>query len=219
MVKTPLSGVKAMINSLAFRTIIIGIILTALVAGGAFYLFQPKNTTSTPQESKNLLESSVPSKTFKEYVDESGFSFRYPDDVVINKKDIKDETIYADLELNSPKAKGNITIKIMDTKIKSLEDWFLENKLSSLSASVKNSRIGDLPGWEIKFDSQLTTISLDQNILFTIDVNPQGEYWVSVRNTLLSSFIFVEKQQESSLDTQSTDPAESDIILEEEVIE
>lgn len=208
-----------MVNSLAFRIVIIGIMLTALVAGGAFYLFQPKNTTSTPQESKNLLGSNIPSKTHKEYVDESGFSFQYPDDVVINKKEVKDETTYADLELNSSKAKGSITIKIMDTKIKSIEDWLLENKLSSLLASVKDTKIGDLPGWEIKFNNNLMTISIDQNILFSVNVNQQDEYWLSVRNTLLSSFIFVEKQQESSLDTQSTDPAESDIILEEEVIE
>ena len=208
-----------MINSITFRIVIIGIILTVVVAVSAFYLFQPKNTTSTPQESKNLLGSNVPSKTLKEYVDESGFSFSYPDDVVINKKGIKDEISYADLELNSPKAKGNITIKIMDTKIKSLEDWLLENKLSSLSASVKDAKIGDLPGWEIKFNNNLMTISIDQNIFFSVNVNQQDEYWLSVRNTLLSSFIFVEKQQESRLDTQFTDAAESDIILEEEVIE
>lgn len=210
---------KTMINSVAFRIVIIGIILTIVVVGSAFYLFQPKNTTSTPQENKNLLESNIPSKTLKEYVDESGFSFRYPDDVVVNKKEIKDETTYADLELNSTKAKGNITIKIMDTKIKSPEDWLLENKLSTLSASVKDTKIGDLPGWEIKFGNKLTTLSIDQNILFTIDVNQQDEYWLSVRNTLFSSFIFVEKQQESSLDVPSTDMEGDDIILEEEVIE
>jgi len=210
-----------MTKNLAFRMIIVSIILTVVTAGSAFYLFRPKNTVSPlPKESKNFLTSkTLPSKTLKEYTDDSGFSFKYSEDVVVVKKEVKDSSTYADLELNSTKAQGNILIKIEDTKLESFEDWLLENKLTTTSAAVKDIKLGDLSGWETKLDNKLIALSLDQHILFTIEVISYDKYWLDVYNTILSSFSFVAGEATSATEGNVSDVAGDDIILEEETIE
>ena len=202
-------------KSLVIKIIIISIVIVGVVVSSS-YLFRTKNTISPisePQESKTIV-SKNPSKTLKEYTDSSGFSFKYPDDVGILKKDASDSATYTSLEFKSDKNKGSISIKIEDTKLKSIDDWFTENKLSSSSADTKEIKIGDIVGTEIKANNKLIAVGLDQNVLFTIEVDSQEKYWQNVYNTILSSFNVVPQQASG----QSSDNS-SDVVLEEETVE
>ena len=201
-------------KSLAIPIVTIALITIVVVI--IFFLLRPKNIVS-PISSKDLNTEIVtsreqPSKQLKEYVCVSGFSFNYPDDVLLEERKLTDDTVYEDLYLTSNQTKGNIVIKIADTRIKSLEELFPQ------IVTAKETKIGDLMGREINENNKQTAIALDQGIIFTIEVDHQNQkYWQTVYGTILSSFNFV-PQQSSETETIPLDDSSS-VILEEETIE
>lgn len=182
---------------------------------GVFYTTQSKKTISSqPLENKIDFVEKEPSKTLKVYTDSAGFSFKYPQDIQVSKKDTtNDATAYANLEISSSQAKGSISVKVLDTKLKSIEDWFLENKLTV----AKEIKIGEIAGKEANMNNKITAAALDRNVLFTIEVDSQNQkYWVDIYQTVLSSFNFVPQQASSP---QSSDSSPDDVILQEETVE
>ena len=202
----------------SLKTILISSLVTIIVVGSsAWYLFKNKQTISPlSEDTTTVVLKELPSKTLKEYVDDSGFSFKYPGDVVISKKEINDDDTYTNLELTAKDIRRSILIKITETQLKSIDDWFLENKLAT---PIKDVELGGLSGKETRALDKLTAVALDQGVLFTIELNSGSEYWLSVYTTTLSSFAFVQTQVEPVADSASPDFAEGDVILEEEVIE
>lgn len=219
--------VCSMKKLLSFEIIAVTIIIATITALGiVFFLVQPQKTISpisstNPPAKITDISQNTPSEDLKEYVDDSGFSFNYPNDIKIGKNEISDNITYANLELTSSQAKGSITIKIADTKLKSVDDWFLENKISTLSAIKKDIKIGDILGQEVTVANKLMAIAINQEILFTIEVYRQNQkYWQTVYDTILSSFNFV--PQQSKIETETVpreDSTGSEVILEEETIE
>lgn len=211
-----------MSRDLVIRVVILCIILIIVAIGSAFYIFRPKNTiSSVSKETKTTGElEKLPSKTLQEYVDESGFSFQYPEDVSVTKKEVKNDTTYADLLLTTSlqHQKGGIFIKVLDTKFKSPKEWFTENKIAT-SSTVRDIKIGELSGQEIKGTNRIMAAAIDQNILFSIDVRDYDKYWLEVYDTILSSFTFVQNQSRPVSDNTSPDTFGDDVILEEEIIE
>lgn len=189
-----------------------------------FFFFKEKSIVSPVSEETptSTLIVKLPSKTLKEYHDASGFKFSYPEDLILKEKEINKES-YVDLELTSPETSGSMSLKITDSKLKSLDDWLLENKEATMGAEIKNIQLADIGAKEIKSTDKILTIALDQTLdqvaLFTIEINPQTEeqYWISVYNTLISTFVFAdnEKTQESQVPATG-----GEIIFEgEEIIE
>ncbi|MBI3366033.1 hypothetical protein HY041_00190 [Candidatus Roizmanbacteria bacterium] len=203
---------------------IIFIIIISLAAGGiAFYIFQPKKTISPislkPQENKTIVAFlKQPSKTLKVYKDDSGFSFKYSEDLQVNKIDTTDPAAYANLEITATQTKGNIKIEIADTKLKSVDDWFGESKLSS-TTNKKEIKIGEIIGSQMQTENKILAAAINQNILFTIEVDLQNQkYWNDVYDTLLSSVNFVPQPSSNVSETQPSDNV-SDVTLEEETVE
>lgn len=211
---------------LSFKRIVVTIIIVTITALGiVFFLVQPKKTISpvssaNPSTRVTDISENAPSEQLKEYVDDSGFSFNYPNDIEISKKEISDNITYANLELTSNQ-KGSIAIRISDTKPKSIDDWFLENKLASSGAIKKDIKIGDILGQEVAIANKLMAIAINQEILFIIEVDHQNQkYWQTVYDTILSSFNFISQQSKIEKETvPMEDSTVSDVILEEETIE
>lgn len=211
-------------KSLAIR-LSIACAIFAVLASVAFYLLKPKSMVS-PISSVNLptnidISQNSPSEELKGYFDDSGFSFNYPNDIQIRKIDISDNTTYANLEFTSSKAKGSISIKIADTKLKSLDDWFGENKIASSGAIKKDIKIGEISGSQLQINNKIMALAINQEILFSIEVDHQNQkYWQTVYATILSSFNFV--PQQSKIETETIpveDSSNTDVVLEEEIIE
>ena len=198
------------------KAIIVCIIIVVVTIIAAFYILNSGKTNLPVSSNTNqalVASEKQPSKTLKEYLDSSGFSFKYPQDVQISKKDIaNDPTAYASLEISSSQMKGSISVKVLDTKLKSIDDWFLENKVTA----IKEIKIGEISGKEANMTSKITAAGLDQSVLFIIEVDSQNQkYWVDVYRTMLSSFNFVPSQASSQLPDSSLD----DVVLQEETIE
>ncbi len=189
--------------------VIVGIML--VIGGGAMYYFLPikgeQPVVSTTQK--------LPSQTVKTYTDGSGFTFNYPEDVVLTKQDINDSITYSNLELTSAKSPGKISVKIQDSDVASIDQWLAKNTKASVSATAKEVKLGDLSAREIQVGDAFVTAALDKGILFTIKVDPQKEkdYWVSVYNAILPSFSFVSP---SAAPVASSDQSSDDVVLEEE---
>lgn len=212
-------------RSVVIKIIILGIVIVVGI-GAAFFIFKSQKTispiSSKPQDSKNVIVSEkLPSKTLKNYTDDAGFSFNYPDDIQIGKIEISDNITYANLELTSNQTKGSISIKVLDTKLKSVDDWVLTSKIDPLFASMRDIKIGNLSGRDYVMGNKITAVVLDQDILFTIEVSHQGDYdyWFNIYETILSSFEFVQGQSASISENTPADVPSDDVILEEEIVE
>lgn len=201
------------------KLVIISIFVLLIIGGIAGWFSFNKTsfnrTIKTSLESqKSSLSKNLPSQNLKEYLSDSGFSFSYPEELTLDNKKASDSATYADISLTSPKVPGQITLKIADTGLKSLEDW---------SKKGKEITLAGIPAWEISSqDGGLSTAALDQGILFQIEVLPDKEedYWSSVYKTLIETFSFSPPDVGESSNVESSGDAGGEIIFEgEETIE
>lgn len=209
----------------SIKVIIFIIIISSAAGGIAFYIAQPKKTISpiSSQSQKNSQENKTlvalekqPSKTLKDYADTAGFSFKYPEDIVVTKKETDDPLVYSNLELASYKEKGGISIKVEDTKLKTADDWLEQEKISQ--KDKKEIKIGEISGIQTQDENKLIAVSINQGVVFTIEVDLQNQkYWGDVYNAILSSFNFVSQASNVS-ETQAQDSS-NDVTLEEETVE
>lgn len=197
--------------------LIICIIVIIAIVG--FVFFKPGNSSNpltNPLTSQ--LKIAAPSSTLKEYQDPAGFSFSYPDNLSITGSEIEDNNTYANLQLTSKDVSGNLTLKIIDSKYPTIEDWLKTNKEATVGNS-KEVKLGNLKAFEIKTSDRLLLAALDQGILFTIEMPLVDEgFWTKVYNQVLSSFNFGLPENTASSDSSSSYAA--DITFEgEEVVE
>lgn len=197
-------------------TIVLTVILISSIIGVVIYFVIPKNSPLKPDLGiLNIPKTIKPSETNIEYTDESGFSFSYPDNLSITKAEIEDPNTYADLQLYSKEISGSLNLKIADSKLKSLDDWLRANKISSASASAQK-KLGNLKALEIKTPDRLMLGSLDQGVLFTIEMPLiEQDFWDKVYERVLSNFTFVQPDL-----SNAAPDSYSDVVFEgEEVVE
>ncbi|OGE31143.1 hypothetical protein A3C59_04015 [Candidatus Daviesbacteria bacterium RIFCSPHIGHO2_02_FULL_36_13] len=162
------------------------------------------NPLTTITEKKN-----EPSGTFIEYSHPSGFSFNYPDNLSLEKQEV-DETTYADLALYSKEVSGSISLKITDSKLKSINEWVKLNEKATVG-EVKDVNLGNLQAKEITTADRLLLGSLDQGIFFTIEIPLiEKDFWMKVYKKLLADFSFA---------SPTTASSEEIIFESEEVVE
>lgn len=203
-----------------------GSIGVAIVAVAVFGFLFIANDVKQIKENKSTLikdekiEKKIPSTTLTDYSDSSGFSIQYPDDLSIKSNKITDNSTYADISITSSKVEGSLSLRITDTKYKTLDEWKKDNA-NLLGENVKDETLGSLQGIEVRKDDKTSLTSLDQTIKFRIEVE-QGEnveYWNSVYKTVRESFAFSAPPPPSD-SSNNTVPAEDEVILEgEEIIE
>lgn len=205
------------------KAIVLAIVIVAVSIAAAFYILNSKKTTSSISSDTYRNKPQVdlekqPSKTFKEHFDNSGFNFKYPDDVQVGKIEIKDDITYSNLELTSNQVKGKILIKIVDTQLKSVDDWFAGDNF--MQGNKKEIKIGEISGVQLQMDNKILAAAINQKILFTIEVDEQSsKYWQSVYAVVLSTFSFVPQGESVQSQEQSLDDSSSDVVLEEEIVE
>lgn len=143
--------------------------------------------TNPLQENKQVM----PSETVKEYQDEVGFSFSYPDNLSITKNEITDDSTYSDIQISSKDVSGSLNLKITDSKFKSLDEWLESNKEASTD-KPKEVKLGNIKAAELKTADRLLLAAVDQGILFTIEMPLiEQDFWTKVYNKVLANFSFV----------------------------
>lgn len=162
------------------------VILGARVADFAF----KKGPLINPQLQKQTQVKEIkPSETLTEYSDPSGFNFSYPDNLSIVKNETEDPKTFADISLASKDISGSLNLKIIETKLTSLEAWLKSNNISSSSATPKD--LGILKAMEVKTGDRVMLVSLDQGVLFTIEMpRIEEDFWNKIYNKVLTNFSF-----------------------------
>lgn len=195
-----------------------------IILGAGFFLFlsrQPRlQEPSLSSVSTQITPAKImPSSTLKEYTDPSGFGFSYSDDLSLSKNEITNDLTYADLQLKSNDVDGNLNLKIQETKLTSVEEWFKESKKSGLEG--KRVQWGTLNGQSVEDKDGIIFAAVDQGTLFTMEVSYGGQkdFWQKVSNPILASFAF---NSESSQETaaQKSGSSTEDVVFEsEEIVE
>lgn len=198
------------------KTILSGLVAGFLIVVGAvIYFNQQKSPLTTPQGNLLQVQKQVsPSETSIEYSDPSGFSFNYPDNLSIQNNEIEDESTYSDLQLFSKDVSGNLSLRITDSKNKSLDEWLSLNQAAAKDPP-KEVNLGNLKAMEVKLNDRLLLGALDQGILFTIEIpRIEEEFWMKVYDKILANFSFVSTTQ------GNVNAASDDVSFEgEEVVE
>lgn len=180
--------------------------LIGLIVWGV--LFGPKKTPlSNPLTLQPKLKEIVPSETFKEYFDPSGFTFSYPDNLSIVKKDLEDNNTYADLQLASKEVNGSLLLKISDSSFATLDDWLKLNQAATQAS--KEVKLGNLKAVEVKTNDRLLLGALDKGVFFSIEVPLiEQDFWMKVYNQVLTDFSFTAPEtvaSEGNINDSSTD--------------
>lgn len=202
------------------KQIIFIIIVSLVVGAGAsvYLLYQRENATSSPialESKQSNATTVVPSEKIRQYTDESGFTFSYPEDLTLKKNDIKDARVYADITLASTLLGGSVSVKVSDTPFTSLESWAKANKKA---ASVpRGATIGEFEAYEIITPAKRITAAIDQGVLFLIETAFEGKepFWSRVHSEVISTFTFAT----SAKSGQGVSSSEDEISVEEEIIE
>lgn len=200
------------------QAIIVGSIIVAVTIIVAFYILNSGKTPVSSNTNQTLVTSEKqPSKSLKAYFDNAGFSFQYPNDVQVDNIEIKDNITYSNLELTSNQTKGKVLIKVVDTQLKSVDDWFAKE---GLKGDIKEIKIGEISGGQLQMSDKVSAVAINQDILFTIEVDTQNQkYWQSVYDTILSSFNFVPQEESAQTQEPFLDDSLGDAVLEEEIVE
>lgn len=201
------------------KKIAILIIGSLLISGTVFVLLTQKPKKSASPATgviNNAPTSSQPQ--LKTYVNDSGFSFKYPESLILSEREVKNESIYAWVELINPKNKDIISVKLEDSGLAKIDDWFTASNKADIKGEIKEVKLADIDGRQFTGkENQLTTLALDKGgVLISISGNP-----LSAHQQIISNFIFTQSAQ-TATDTSNTSDAggEGDIIFEgEEVIE
>ena len=193
------------------------IVSSLLISGVVFVLVtqRPKNPISpAPGVINNAPTTDAsPQAQLKTYANVAGFSFKYPESYVLSEKKIEDELTYAWVELTNPKNKDVISIKLEDSNLAKIDDFFTTpNKKNGIKGEIKKVKLADLDGRQFSDkENQLVTLALDEGgVLVSISGNPS-----SIHQQIVSGFIFTQSAQ-----TTTTDTSNEDIIFEgEEVVQ
>lgn len=171
-------------------------------------------TPSTPKEIN-------PSDTFIDYSDPSGFNFSYPDNLSLTNNmsgETPDPDAYADLQLFSKDKSGSLSLRITDTKLATISAWLKENNISDTNQPTEK-KLGDLNAFEVKTTDHLILASIDQGILFTLEMPLlEQPFWNQVYNKVLADFTFIKPDTTSS--QFNTQISGDEVVFEgEEVVE
>ena len=195
--------------------ILCAIAVLLLVLAGIYLFNLNRKWSLVAPIAQKLTKEAVPSESLTQYSDPAGFTLNYPDNLSIVKKDIEDQSTYADLQLSSKDVSGSLSLKIIDSKFSSLDQW-----VKSETSDPKNSKevkLGNLKAEEIRLSDRLILGALDQGILFTIEVPlVEEKFWSEVYESVLANFSFAAPEAATNGSPSSSD----DVSFEgEEVVE
>ena len=209
------------------KKIILVTFFSAVFIVGAIVLFnireskEKENSASkvNSQNSRTGVTEKIPSSTLKEYLDQSGFTFNFPDNIKIEKKE--NDSLYSDLILSSSEVNGSIIFTVSDSKYDSLENW-KDNNLENLTGLLINeSELGNLSGASVNNKYKITLVVIDQRIEFkmVVDYKDHKKYWENVYKSITDSFAFTSSSTSQSTNTNSETSSEEVSFEGEEIIE
>lgn len=204
-----------------FITLVIVIVVLMLLLGT--YL-RYRVITRVVNPASDFQPTLIPSEELATWVDQSEFSFQYPNSLKLDPHD-EDQENYAHVELTSATHAGNLIVWTKDTAAENIDDWIKQAKIQGAIDSL----LGGEPAKKVLTTSEpkkLTISAIRDGYLYQIETDLSDlDFWNKAYNTVSSTFKFAslldedkgESIQEQSPISQTYDDGE--IFEEEEIIE
>jgi hypothetical protein len=176
------------------RRPVIIIILAGLflgIAGAVIYVKKTNDENKYKQSEPQQTNTSAVQQKFLTWDDPAGFTFRYPDDLAVDKHD-EDTENYAHVELTHPAHPGNIIVWAKDTTAGTVDAWLTANREFSAGSSI-DTTLGGNPAKKILLESpkRIIVAALDADVVVTVEALLSDPYWSSVTDSLVEAFAFV----------------------------
>ncbi len=203
--------------------VVVGFIMIVGVGVTLLLNVTTKDRVATPikeSQEETTIETSVLSSSLNEFVDPSGFKFKYPVNFAVSTTNQVNENVYSSLTLSSDEFAGKTSILVEATDAKSLDDWLLKNAKKISSEKLQKIKLADLDARQYEQDKKAITVAYDTGVLFTIttELTTKRETMLNLHKTIITTFAFAPPA--SSGESQSSDTSEEDVYFEgEEVIE
>jgi hypothetical protein len=160
------------------------------------------------------------------YTDESGFSFKYPENYKV--EDLTEEAgkeYYTKLEIREnqgsqgdrgDRGKIKMRIEMKDTEYKSVEEWLSKDKEAPESAKLKGAvELDGVAAVQYETENKLFTAAIDQGVLYFIGSEKENK---AVYNLLVSSFNFEEEADTGGGGASGSSGGGGNVIYEEEEV-
>jgi len=136
--------------------IIVVVVLGILAAGAGTWLVMSRSEkkSETTVEQKTEEVAPIPEIALKQWKDEAGFIFEYPENLKI-KQNTEDNESYANLEITAEGRVGQIKILAQDTKLKGIEERNkekMEDKRGRIDQGILFTIEADA-GWEEELET------------------------------------------------------------------
>ncbi len=194
----------------------------------ALSIFVIINVSRTPQKPKSpIMEKKVTQKTapveakLKTYSDPSGFTFQYQEGVIVTDKNSPNSPLYSSLEIAEKGKPEKIAIKVEDSDLIAVDDWFKGTNKTSVFGEIKKIKLADLDARQFEANNLKTTIALDQGVLFTLATNAKKDSELSkAYDTVIKTFKFIQPSLAIQNNSSTSSDDSSDVIDEgEEFVE
>lgn len=203
------------------------IVIGALILGGigaTTYILVSSPKSKAPTEV--LVTEEAPKLKLLTWDDPAGFTFSYPDGVVVNKHD-EDQENYAHVEMTHPDHPGSLTVwaKDLPVGVSDVATWVKKDAKLAKGVSLDTSLGGSVAEKTLVTAPQKSMIvgTIYDGLLFYVESELVDEaYWEAAINTVTGSFVF--KPTETSAQSAPAASANSASydeggVDEEEVLE
>lgn len=203
--------------------IIIGLIIGGILSAG--YLFWWVKSQSTKPSSQELVSPPTPTPAqLLAWNDPNGFSFQYPEGLVVNKHD-EDKENYAHVEFTSPDHPGRLIVWGKDPArgVTDAVSWISQEKRFIGSSSL-DTTLGGQQAKKVMIDGVTRVLvvgALYDGIVWSVEATLEdADFWTGVHTTIMNSFAFTSvKEPGSSATLESAPVVETQAVDEEEVVE
>jgi len=200
IVKITLAYYTGKVNKITLALVVL-VVLSLVYVWKILYSY-PKASLASPEGISQAVKA-VPSQTLKSYTDPSGFEFSYPDNLSLANNEATDSSTYADIGLTFKGVAGDLSLKIKDSKLKTIEEW-----AKSISDQTPiPAKLGTLQALELNLGEKIVLGSLDSGVLFTVETTfgDKKDFWKSIYASFLQDFSFAQptKETTTSVDNSS----------------
>jgi hypothetical protein len=201
------------------KILMIGGISLILIGAGAVVLKVAQKPKPAITPDSIISSTPAPEEKLLTYNDEAGFSFEYPESLKI--EDISGNLdVYSILEITSETTSGTATLKVVDTKYKTIDDWLKKTPEASTAGSAREIELAGMTGQQIQLENprRLVTSVIDGGVLYYLEspLDSNSAYWNKAHNAIVSSFNLGETKPQAG--SQTGGDSGQDIIYEEEEI-
>ncbi len=155
--------------------------------------------------------------------DPAGFTFQYPEGIVVNKHD-EDTENYAHVELTQKDHPGNVIVWVKDTTAQDILSWARTDARFAGAPSIDTTLGGENAK---KFllttpKPMAVTGTIFEGLLFSVEADLADKpYWDKVFTTVTGTFTLIPFEENSTSNSSASDNtgADSGTIDEEETIE